>query len=313
MTAMAAARCRDCRKPTSKIGVPNIIREGPGSVERGRPHIIRVPAHGIASGVAHPTVDAFDCRICRAAGRLVRLDQFNRVRPGLACRERTVGGHPFFEEGSHVRRQVLDDGKVRERPDLNCPVADDVGYVRPAGPAWAAVYRHGARYRTRRRGMRSDTTAWRPSAAVPRSRHRAPSGSPAMARCMSCSGHHSRHAIWKPSARNFCQTFSIPRRPHPAARRLRRKSQINRKPAYRPARSSRRPGNSAAACAALDGPPLHIHGQVVSSSPAGAGPQHEAATSAHALFIPAATATPRRARRTNPRACSARSACRPRR
>ena len=76
----------------------------------------------------------------RAGGR----DPLDRVVPGLARREHALGLLPLLEEGGHVAGEVLDDGQVGERPDLEPAVLHHLRDVRAAGPARAAVDRHGA-------------------------------------------------------------------------------------------------------------------------------------------------------------------------
>ena len=51
---------------------------------------------------------------------------------------------PLVEEGLHVGGQILDDGQILERPNLEPTVLDYTRDVRAAGPARPSVHGHGA-------------------------------------------------------------------------------------------------------------------------------------------------------------------------
>ncbi len=141
---MAAAGGRDRLQTHRVCAVANVIHERPRAIERRRPEIVGIPAHGIAGGVAYPAIDAFDGGIGGDARGAVRPDAFDLVVARLRRHERALRPLPLVEEGLHVGGQILDDGQILERPDLETAVLDYARDVRAAGPARPSVHGHGA-------------------------------------------------------------------------------------------------------------------------------------------------------------------------
>src|SRR5262245_62581655 len=90
--------------------IADVVHERPRAIERRRPEIVGIPAHGIAGGIAYPAIDAFDGGIGGDARRAVRPDAFDLVAARLRRHERALRPLPLVEEGTHVGGQILDDG-----------------------------------------------------------------------------------------------------------------------------------------------------------------------------------------------------------
>ena len=136
---LAATAWRRSAFPASR----GIIHERPSAIERRRPEIVGIPAHGIAGGIAHAAIDAFDGGVSGNPRRAVRPDLLDSVAPRLRRHERALRLLPLLEEGAHVGDQILDDGQVLKRPDLEASALGHARYMRAAGPARPAVHRHG--------------------------------------------------------------------------------------------------------------------------------------------------------------------------
>src|SRR5581483_4387579 len=125
--------------------VAHVVDEGPGAIEGGGAQIVRIPAHRVASRVAYGAVDALDGGVDGEPLGARRRDALDGIALGPTRPERALGLLPLLEERLHVAGQVLDDGQVGERADLEPAAFHHLGGVRAAGPARAAVDRHGAR------------------------------------------------------------------------------------------------------------------------------------------------------------------------
>src|SRR5262249_40578189 len=118
--------------------------ERPRAIERRRPEIVGIPAHGIAGGIAYPAIDAFDGGIGGDARRAVRPDWFYLVVAGLRWLETPPRPRPLVGESADLVGQIFDDGQICERSDLEAAALGHARHVRAAGPARSAVHRHGA-------------------------------------------------------------------------------------------------------------------------------------------------------------------------
>ena len=136
--ASAASRSRVAR-------IAHVVDQRPGAVERGRAQIVLVPAHRIAGRIAHGAIDALDGGVGGDARRgcPARSARSASARVLLGANAPLAFCH-FSKNGGHVAGEVLDDRQVGERADLDAAVLDHLRDVRAAGPARAAVDRHGA-------------------------------------------------------------------------------------------------------------------------------------------------------------------------
>src|SRR5262249_52310726 len=144
VAGVAAAGGRDRLQTLGVAPVAHVVHERPRAIERRRPGIVGIPAHGIAGGIAYPAIDAFDGGVGGDARRAVRPDVLDLLVARLRRHEGALRAVPLVEEGAHVGNQILDDGQIRERPDLEAAALGHARHVRAAGPARGAVHRHGA-------------------------------------------------------------------------------------------------------------------------------------------------------------------------
>ena len=144
MAVVAAAVGSHRSQARGIAGIAHVVDEGPRAVECGWTHVGIVPAHGIAGGVAHAAVDALDGLAGRAAFRTFRTDDGQCIGARLRRHEAAMRPLPLLEERRHVGGEILDDGEIGKRPDLELAAAGHLGDVRAAGPAWHAVDGHGA-------------------------------------------------------------------------------------------------------------------------------------------------------------------------
>src|SRR5262249_18157869 len=144
VAGVAAAGSRDRLQTLGVCAVANVVDERPRAIERRRPEIARIPAHGIAGGVAYAAIDAFDGGVGGDARGTVRPDAFDFVVARPRGHERALRPLPLVEEGPHVGGQILDDGQILEWPNLKPAVLHDTRQVRTAGPARPPVHGHGA-------------------------------------------------------------------------------------------------------------------------------------------------------------------------
>src|SRR5262249_14881302 len=131
-------------EPRGVPGVAHVVDQRPGAVERGRPEIVPVPRDDVAGRVTDAAADALDAGVGRPPLRRRR-----RHHGEVLCRrgprlEKALGVTPFVEELRHVDREILDDGEVAQRLQLEPAVARDLRYARTAGPARTPVHHHRA-------------------------------------------------------------------------------------------------------------------------------------------------------------------------
>src|SRR5262249_50146976 len=130
-----AAAGRRARLQTLRVpSVADVVHERPRAIERRRPEIVGIPAHGIAGGIAYPAIDAFDGGIGGDARPAVRPDAFDLVAARLRPHERAPRPLPLVEEGTHVGGQILDDGEILGRSNPEPTVLNYTRDVRAAGP-----------------------------------------------------------------------------------------------------------------------------------------------------------------------------------
>src|ERR1051325_2348437 len=105
VTSMAPGITGDSAQPCHSFCIAHVADERPCAVERRWPQVVRIPAHYIARGVAHPAADALDTGVSGLPRR--RIGPHAREIIGLGARtfEVAAGALPFVEEGAHVSHQ----------------------------------------------------------------------------------------------------------------------------------------------------------------------------------------------------------------
>src|SRR5436305_8831061 len=84
------------------LAVAYIVDQRPRPIERRRTEIARIPAHHVATRVAHRAADAFDGGVDRAPLRRLGRHFRERVMARRGRRELTFGACPLVEELAHV-------------------------------------------------------------------------------------------------------------------------------------------------------------------------------------------------------------------
>ena len=150
MAGMAAGIARHRIQPFAPRAIPRIIHQGPGAVERRGAKIIAIPGDNIAGSVANGAANAFNAGISLLPRLAARRHHGKLIRHGAIRRvlrlEKPLRTLPFFEEGRQVSRQIADHRQVGQGAQFKRTIgADNLAHMRPAGPARAAIHRHGAR------------------------------------------------------------------------------------------------------------------------------------------------------------------------
>ena len=150
MAGMATGIARHRIQPFTARAIPRIIYQGPGAVKRRRPQIIAIPGHNIAGSVANGAADAFNPRIGFAPSLAAGGDHGKFIRHGAIRRvlwlEKPLCAPPFVKEGRQISRQVADHRQIGQGAQFQSAIGTHhFPHMRPAGPARAAIHRHGAR------------------------------------------------------------------------------------------------------------------------------------------------------------------------
>ncbi len=143
VAGVATAGRRHRLQARGATGIAFVVEERPRPRQRRRPEIILVPAHRIAGGVTDPAIDAFDGRVNGAPRRAIWPDLLDFIVACLGRRKNPLSFLPLLKERLHVGRQVLDDGQVFQRADLEPAAAGNLRHVGAAGPARSAIDGHG--------------------------------------------------------------------------------------------------------------------------------------------------------------------------
>jgi len=150
MAGMAAGIASHGIQPFTTRAITRIIHQGPGAVERCRPQIIAIPGDNIAGSVTYRATDAFNAGISFAPGLAAGGDHGKFIRHGaIGCvlwLEKPLRALPFVEEGRQISRQVADHRQIGQGAQFQCAIAaHHFPYMRPAGPARAAIHCHRTR------------------------------------------------------------------------------------------------------------------------------------------------------------------------
>jgi len=149
MAGMAASITRYRIQPFAPRAIARIIHQGPGAVQRRRAKIITIPGNNIAGSVTDSAANAFNPGISFAPGFAARCNHGKFIRHGairsILRLEETLRALPFIEEGREVRGQVADHRQIGQGAQFQRAIGPHhFPHMRPAGPARAAIHRHGA-------------------------------------------------------------------------------------------------------------------------------------------------------------------------
>ena len=149
MAGMAARIARHRIQPFTPRAISRIIHERPGAVERCRAKIITIPGHDIAGSVANGAADAFNAGISLLPRLAAGGDHGKFIRHGAIRRvlwlKKPLRTLPLVEERRQISRQVADHRQIGQGAQFQRTIcAHHFPHMRPAGPARAAIHRHGA-------------------------------------------------------------------------------------------------------------------------------------------------------------------------
>ncbi len=150
MAGMAARIARNRIQPFAACAITRIIHQGPGTVERRRAKIIAIPGDDIAGSVADRAANAFNAGIGLlprlAAGRDHGEFLWHRAIRRVLRLKKPLCALPFIEKRRQIRGQIADHRQIGQGAQFQRAIrVDHLAHMRPAGPARAAIHRHGAR------------------------------------------------------------------------------------------------------------------------------------------------------------------------
>ena len=137
-------------QPFTARAITRIIHQGPGAVERSRAKVIAIPRHNIAGSVTNGAANAFNACIGFAPSLAAGGNHGKFIRHGAIRRvlrlKKTLRALPFVEKRRQVSGQVADHRQIGQGAQFKRSIgARHLAYMRPAGPARAAIHCHGAR------------------------------------------------------------------------------------------------------------------------------------------------------------------------
>ena len=150
MARMATGIARHRIQPFAARAITRIIHKRPRAVERCRAKIITIPGDDIAGSVADGAADAFNPRVSllprfAAGGDHGKFIWHGAIRCILRL-EKPLRALPLIEEGRQISGQIANHWQIGQGAQFQSAIGTHhFPHMRPAGPARAAIHRHGAR------------------------------------------------------------------------------------------------------------------------------------------------------------------------